>query len=83
MKPCGENLPVIDERKIMNNSWRTTTLGIVTILTAVLNGAKALLDGDLSTVPEVGSIITAVTAGIGLICARDHKVTSEEAGAKQ
>jgi hypothetical protein len=31
----------------MNKSWRTSTLGVVAILTAVLGCIKAILDNDL------------------------------------
>lgn len=64
------------------NSIKTTILGIFTILIAVLAAAKAFLDGDASTVPDWSATITAITAGIGLIAARDNSVSSEQAGAK-
>ena len=61
---------------------RTTTLGVGTILVAVAGALVALTDTDPATVPEWDTLIAAVTAGIGLIFARDSNVTSEEAGAK-
>jgi len=63
-------------------SWRTTGLGICTIVAAVAAAGKAFLDGDPSTNPDWGTTIAAITAGIGLIFARDNKVTSEQAGVK-
>lgn len=63
-------------------SWRTTILGIVTILGAVVDVLKTLLDGDPVTNPDWPIVWVAITAGWGLLVARDNKVTSEEAGAK-
>ena len=63
-------------------SRRTTTLGIVGILTTVLAAAKALLDNDPTTNPDWTMVISSITAGIGLVFARDNKVSSEEAGVK-
>jgi hypothetical protein len=59
-------------------SWRTTFAGIVTIIIAILGAAKALLDGDATTNPDYPSIIAAITAGLGLIKARDNVVTSAD-----
>jgi len=53
-------------------SWRTTVLGIVTILGAVAGVLKALLDGDPSTMPDFASAFAAIAAGVGLIAARDQ-----------
>lgn len=61
-------------------SWRTTTLGIVTILTAITGTITALIDGNPQTNPDYAALIAAITAGIGLITARDAKVTSEQQG---
>lgn len=62
-------------------SWKTTVLGVIAVLTAVLTCAKALLDNDPTTIPDWGALAAAVSAGVGLIFARDNKVTSEQAGA--
>lgn len=62
-------------------SPRTTVLGVLTLVGAVVVFGKALLDGDPSTVPDLETIIIAA-AGAGLIAARDNKTTSEEANAK-
>jgi hypothetical protein len=62
-------------------SWRTTATGILAILAAVATVLKAELDGDPVTVPDWGTALAAVLAGVGLIAARDNKVTSEQARA--
>ena len=55
----------------MKTSMKTTILGIATILTAISSATIALLDGDPLTNFDVGSVIAAITAGIGLILAKD------------
>ncbi len=54
------------------NSWRTTVLGILAILGAIISVVKPLIDGDPATNPDFGAAFTAIMAGIGLICARDQ-----------
>lgn len=66
----------------MNASWRTTLAGIAAIVTAVASAVAALFDSDPATVPEWGAVAAAVMAGVGLLNARDNKVSSESAGAK-
>jgi hypothetical protein len=63
-------------------SWKTTVAGVLTALLPVLNAVSAFLDNDPLTIPDWGLAIAAVTAGLGLIFARDNGVSSEEAGAK-
>jgi len=65
----------------MGASWRTTTAGIGAILIAVGSALGAQFDNDPATVADWGAVIAAVIAGIGLLFARDNKVTSEQAGA--
>ncbi|CAB4140913.1 hypothetical protein UFOVP401_17 [uncultured Caudovirales phage] len=55
----------------MKTNMKTTVLGIATILTAVSSAAIALFDGDPATSFDIGSVIAAITAGIGLIMAKD------------
>ena len=62
------------------NSWKTTTLGALTIVSALVNGAMTWL--KTGALPDFGLIIGAIMAGIGLIAARDNNVTSEQAGVK-
>ena len=64
----------------MKASWRTTTTGILTIVVAVASGVLTWL--KTGVFPDLTPIVTAVTAGIGLLSARDDKVSSEQAGAK-
>lgn len=66
----------------MLKSYRTTLMGIVAILSAIVSAATPLLDTDPATNPDWTSVSAAIAGGLGLIFARDNKVTSEEAGAK-
>jgi hypothetical protein len=63
-------------------SWKTTLAGIGSILGALGFALVAQFDANPETVPNWGAVISAITAGIGLIAARDNGVTSEQAGAK-
>jgi hypothetical protein len=42
-----------------------------------------MLDSDPATNPDWSVVIATVTAGFGLLFARDNNVSSEEAGAKK
>jgi hypothetical protein len=50
---------------------KTTLAGIGAILVAVGGALKALFDGDATTNLDVAATIAAITAGIGLIAAKD------------
>lgn len=52
---------------------KTTLAGIGSILAAVGFALKALFDNDPTTNVDFGATIAAVTAGIGLIAAKDAK----------
>ena len=54
-------------------SWRTTVLGITTIITAVAGMLQAVLDNDPATNPDMTVALAAILSGIGLIFARDSK----------
>lgn len=54
----------------MKNS-KTTLAGIGAILVAVGTALKAAFDGDPATSFDLTTTITAVTAGVGLILAKD------------
>ena len=58
-----------------NPSWRTTTLGIITIITAITGVVQSIIDNDPATNPDLTVAIAAVISGIGLIMAKDAKVT--------
>lgn len=64
-------------------SWRTTAAGIAAILTVVGNAIKAYIDNDPSTTVDLAQLVAGISAGLGLLNARDNKVTSEAAGAKE
>jgi hypothetical protein len=59
----------------MNKSWRTTTLGILAIVTAAAGFLKATIDSDPTTEPDMAALVAAISAGIGLLFAKDAKVT--------
>lgn len=63
-------------------SAKTTAAGVLAFLAILISGGLALLDDDPNTNPDYGALIAAGTAAAGLLFARDHDVTSEEAGAK-
>ena len=50
---------------------KTTLAGIGAILVAIGGGLKAAFDGDPTTTVDLTATIAAVTAGIGLIWAKD------------
>jgi hypothetical protein len=54
---------------------KTTLAGIGSILAAVGFALKAIFDNDPATNVDIGATIAAVTAGIGLIWAKDAKPT--------
>jgi hypothetical protein len=59
----------------MNRSWRTTSLGIIAIVTAVAGFVRAVIDGDPATEPDIAALTAAIVAGAGLLFAKDAKVT--------
>lgn len=61
---------------------KTTLAGIGSILAAVGFALKAIFDGDPTTNVDIGATIAAVTAGIGLIAAKDAKPTAPPADPK-
>ena len=61
-------------------SWKTTLSGVGVILTALGAGIKMFLAGDTGS--AITALVGGISAGVGLIAARDNNVTSEQAGAK-
>jgi hypothetical protein len=55
----------------MKMNWKTTLLGVATILTAVGTAAKTYL--ATGNIPDLGILIGSITAGIGLIAAQDAR----------
>lgn len=51
-------------------SWRTTTLGILTIAGTLISATMGLLNGHQ---PDLATSIAGLTAGWGLIHAADNK----------
>ncbi len=56
-------------------SWKTTFLGVATIVMSLLGATVALLDGDPKTNVDITMLIAALTAGWGLIMAKDSGIT--------
>jgi len=68
-----------NKRNSMNNkSWKTTASGVSAIIAAVAGAAQLMLDNNPSTNPDWTAVIAAVTAGFGLIFARDNDKRSED-----
>jgi len=51
------------------NNWKTTVAGILSIVVALSNAGLTFL--KTGSVPEIGTLIAAITAGVGLILAKD------------
>lgn len=64
----------------MKASWRTSAAGVGAILVAIGSAVTALTDNDPMTIPDWGAVVAAVIAGVGLILARDAKVSSQQEG---
>lgn len=68
----------------MNDSQKTTVLGILGIISVVAAFLVALLDGNPATVPDLPKLLETIglgSVGAGLIFARGNKVSDEQAGA--
>ena len=50
-------------------NWKTTTIGVLTMIIAVATGAKEYLTTD--TIPDLTLIVASVLAGWGLVQAKD------------
>ena len=59
----------------MIKSWKTTFMGIGTIIMVLIGVAISLIDGNPATNPDWTVTIAALTAGWGLIMAKDSTVT--------
>jgi hypothetical protein len=63
-------------------SWRTTLCGFLAAVSAAIPAINAAIDGNPATVPDWSPIFPALMAAIGLMLARDAKVSSEQQGIK-
>jgi hypothetical protein len=52
---------------------KTTLLGVGVILATIGGALKALFDGDSTTNIDIPTVIAGVSAGVGLILAKDAK----------
>lgn len=64
------------------SSWKTTLLGIISQLPVLGAQVKTLLDDDPSTNPDWAIIMGSLAIVFALFKARDHDVSSEQAGIK-
>jgi anti-sigma-K factor RskA len=62
-------------------SWKTTLAGVAAIVAAVATAVSAQFDNNPATVPDWTLVIGMITAGVGLMFARDDDKTSEQVGA--
>jgi len=62
-------------------SWKTTLAGIAAIVAALATAVSAQFDSNPATVPDWTLVIGMITAGVGLMFARDNDKTSEQVGA--
>jgi hypothetical protein len=58
-------------------NWKTTLAGVGAIMVAVGGAIKALFDGDPSTSVDPTATIAAISAGIGLVMAKDAEKKPE------
>lgn len=63
-------------------SWKTTLFGAGGLLTVIVTALCAMFDDNPATNPDWALVLAAASPCIGLLFARDNKVSSEAAGAK-
>ena len=51
-------------------NWKTTTIGVLTMIIAVATGAKEWLTTD--AIPDLTLVVASVLAGWGLVQAKDN-----------
>lgn len=66
----------------MFTSWKTTTAAIASVLATLLVAVSAALDSNPNTDPNWGVVIPVIMGQIGLLFARDNKVSDQDAGAR-
>lgn len=65
-----------------NSSWKTTAAGVGAIVAAIAGALNLVFDGNTMTNPDWTSVIAAITAGVGLVMARDNDKSSEDVNKK-
>ncbi len=65
----------------MNKSWRTSLFGVGGVVAIVGSVLNALFDGDPATTVDWVTVCAGLAPAIGLLFARDNRVSSEQAGA--
>ena len=74
-------MPTLPRLPVNTKSSKTTFAGAVAFVGALCTLVLyPLFDADPATVPQWGLFGTAVSTAVGLFFARDHSVTSEQAG---
>lgn len=63
-------------------SWRTTTAGVLGVLGLILPAVAAAIDGNPQTDPNWAVVIPSAISALGLVFARDARVSSEAQGIK-
>jgi len=63
----------------MGRSWKTTTLGVLSLIVTVANSLQTILTGGHLDLPAT---LVGITTGLGLIQAKDHNVTGGSFGNK-
>lgn len=74
------NRTINKKLKLMKPGIKLKLTGLVSSIAAIIGAASLLLDGNPSTNPDWSAVIAAVTAGIGLLLARQNNVSSEDVG---
>lgn len=63
-------------------SWKTTVAGIASIVAAIATALASVLDSDAATVANWDLVVVSLTAGLGLVFARDNDKSSQDVGAR-
>lgn len=66
---------------MFGKSWKTTSAGLLAIVGGAVRLYFAIKSGNI-TEEALMTSATAIVSGIGLLCARDNNVTSEQVGIK-
>jgi hypothetical protein len=56
-------------------NWRTTTLGVLGLISLLIGATTAVLDGDPATNVDLAVLLPLLFAGISSLVSKDAKVT--------